>query len=165
MEDGTDTHVRSVASDRNLSGPRHAIHPDARRPRRCHACRTRGELPRRHDFETDDVIHRRGWFWLLIVIILFVGFIIAENRLSSSFKSCLNNVIDISAETICTVRLIDAHNGFFAATAAMTIAAFTITLWLATSKQARLTEVVAKAAKESADTAKSALIDLERPYL
>ena len=41
---------------------------------------------------------------------------------------------------ICSLRLVDRHNGFFAAVAAFIIAAFTFTLWQSTEKLWRASE-------------------------
>jgi hypothetical protein len=96
--------------------------------------------------------------------ILFV-FAWSENEIASSFQSCISKqasqnspehandqgqavVAIIRAQAICSLRLIDQHNGFFAALAAIAVAAFTFTLWVSTDKQARLTAQNTKLARE-----------------
>src|SRR5262252_5366838 len=88
---------------------------------------------------------------LAIVIGLFV---LAENQVAPSFQICVSQntgnpgnkdtenksvtvVGFIRVQGICTLALIDRHNGFFAALAGIAVAAFTFTLWVATDQLAK----------------------------
>jgi hypothetical protein len=99
---------------------------------------------------------RRTIVLLVVFFIALIVFVWAENEVASSFKSCIfqntseqsakdskhNSLIVtgiIKSQTICSLRLIDRHNGLFAALATTAIAFFTLTLWRATTKQVKLT--------------------------
>jgi hypothetical protein len=114
---------------------------------------------------------------IVVLISAFAVFIVvfgwAENQIAPSFQSCIgeqsgqkaaqsseNNgsVIArlIKAQAVCSLQLIDRHNGFFAALAA--VAAFTFTLWWATDKQGELT-------RESIDLAREEFNATHRPKI
>lgn len=84
----------------------------------------------------------------LVAVVVFVG---AENAFGPTFQSCIsqktgqqgsqaatdqNHIVRefIGAQIVCTISLIDRHNGFFAAIAALFVAGFTGTLWRSTEK-------------------------------
>jgi hypothetical protein len=108
---------------------------------------------------------RNSLIFLFSFCVAITIFIWAENQIAPSFQTCIsqnaseqsgevskNNSDGIAsvvkAQSICSLRLIDRHNGFFAALAALIVAAFTFTLWVATSKQAGLTFESLKLARE-----------------
>src|SRR5260370_39185337 len=89
---------------------------------------------------------KRWSAFLLSTIVLVMVFGTAENSISRSFQKCVSEesganaaksaneqrgsvVLLINSQAVCTLRLIDAHNGFFSSFAAFVIACFTITLW------------------------------------
>ena len=91
------------------------------------------------------VLMRRNWPFYLTVLVLAALFILAEEEFSRAFGQCvaewtqndgkaatnpkgLNIAGFLESRAICTVHLIDKHNGFFAAIAAFIIAWFTWTL-------------------------------------
>jgi hypothetical protein len=99
---------------------------------------------------------RNSLIFLVSLSVAITIFVWSENQMAPSFQACIsqnaseqgsesskNNsdgiVGIIKSQAICSLRLIDRHNGFFAALAALVVAAFTFTLWIATSKQAGLT--------------------------
>jgi len=87
--------------------------------------------------------------------VLLCVFVWSENEFADSFQACVSEqraknsaentndqrdfIASVRPQTACSLRLIDQHNGFFAALAAVAVAAFTFTLWISTDKQARLT--------------------------
>jgi hypothetical protein len=89
----------------------------------------------------------------LISFLIIAGlFVFTENQIAPQFESCVaHNTANqtnenakgpivtglIKAQWICTLRLVDRHNGFFAALAGIAVAAFTFTLWVATDQLAR----------------------------
>ena len=91
------------------------------------------------------------------IAILLGSFIASENLFSSSFQYCAENhqqtnknaateknntgvSIAVFTYFVCTGRFVEAHNGAITALATLVIAAFTGTLWIATSKQAEITK-------------------------
>jgi hypothetical protein len=103
-------------------------------------------------------------FFAACLVFLFV-FVWSENEFAHSFQSCVAKTrsqettehpdkqsyavaVIVRAQLDCSFRFIDQHNGFFAALAAMAVAAFTFTLWISTSKQARLTGDSIKLARQ-----------------
>lgn len=91
------------------------------------------------------------------LLVFLVVFLLVENYAAPSFQNCVSqnssaqsakeaknkgHIIGrfILAELICSLRLVDRHNGFFAAVAAFVIAAFTFTLWQSTEKLWRASE-------------------------
>jgi hypothetical protein len=108
---------------------------------------------------------RNSLSFLVSFCVAITIFVWAENQIAPSFQACMSqnaseqrgegskNNSDgvaaiVKAQSICSLRLIDRHNGFFAALAALIVAAFTFTLWVATSKQAGLTLESLKLARE-----------------
>ena len=109
--------------------------------------------------------------WLLAFVFSFLAltiFIWAENQISPSFQACIsqkgtqtttqngeknadeksNIVVIVRSQALCSLRLVDRHNGFFSALAALIVAVFTVTLWISTSKQARLSFESLRLARE-----------------
>jgi len=93
---------------------------------------------------------------LSAIIFLLAAFVVAEFNFAQSFNTCINEnsakestnkahqythalIITIRSTSLCSARLIDTHNGFFAAFASLVIAAFTFTLWRSSARQADLT--------------------------
>ena len=87
-----------------------------------------------------------GFFFVALT-----SFVWSENNFAPSFKSCISQesikqisnspeyklqfiVIAIKTQSICSLRLIDTHAGFFAMVAAFIVSGFTFTLWQATGK-------------------------------
>jgi hypothetical protein len=102
-------------------------------------------------------------------------FLWAENQIAPSFQSCIsqnasqqsaesandssyNIVVLIKAQSICSLRLIDRHNGFFAALSTLIIAIFTAVLGSFTISLARSTRQAANSATDSSN----ALLATER---
>jgi hypothetical protein len=93
---------------------------------------------------------RNSLIFLASFFITMAVFVWSENEISPSFQSCISQhsgdhgdkksqnksliVSVVKSQAICSLRLVDRHNGFFAALAAMVVAAFTGTLWFATDK-------------------------------
>lgn len=85
----------------------------------------------------------------------------------------------LHAQSACTLRLVDRHNGFFAALGGLAVAAFTFTLWRSTEKLWLAGEnarrdtrraiaaniVAARAATRSARAAENALLAEIRPII
>src|SRR5690349_12712951 len=116
---------------------------------------------------------RRRWAILTVSVCLLGSFLFlwTEHQLSRSFQDCVaserghqstNNPDKqrfmigrfLARETICTVRLSDAHAGFIAAIAGVLVAWFTGVLWTATKRMS------ASADRQIADTR-----ILQRAYL
>jgi hypothetical protein len=101
---------------------------------------------------------RNSLIFLISFCAAIAVFVWAENQIAPSFQACISQDVVkqsddtiigvIKTQAICSLRLIDRHNGFFAALAALVVAAFTFTLWIATSKQAGLTFESLKLARE-----------------
>jgi hypothetical protein len=108
---------------------------------------------------------RNAIIFLVSCVALLGLFVWSENEFAHTFQSCIseespNNSTErsnnqghlvatiVRAQTTCSLRLIDLHNGFFAALAAIAVAAFTFTLWISTSTQAKLTGDSIKLARE-----------------
>ena len=108
------------------------------------------------------------WLSLALAVGLFLG---AENLIAKSFAACIsqesakeankrsNNypeIIAVSVETqaLCSLRLIDRHNGFFAALAGFIVAAFTFTLW-------RSSDRLWDAGREALETTERAYVFLD----
>lgn len=94
---------------------------------------------------------RNGLIFFVAIIIALFLFGWAEYQVAPSFQSCISQnstkqstesfsdygkivAIYIKSRSLCSLCLIDRHNGFFAAIAAAIIAAFTFTLWRSTDK-------------------------------
>jgi hypothetical protein len=98
------------------------------------------------------VLHRSWLVLVTTVVVLLVLFIGLARGFSSSFKACINHEAEqiakepaqggaiVGVYAHCTGAFIDDNNGGITALAALVIAAFTATLWLATSRQAELTK-------------------------
>jgi hypothetical protein len=76
------------------------------------------------------------------VLVTVVLFVVAENMFAPSFTKCLGEVSArqgdfLDRQVTCSLKLIDVHNGFFSAVAALVVACFTITLWVTNSSQLR----------------------------
>ena len=99
-------------------------------------------------------MHRGPLAFLVAAISLLVLFILSENLIATGYPGCIDNYKTqasgkypsnegqiiarvIEAQAICSLRLIDRHNGFFSSVAALIVGAFTFTLWLATRNHAR----------------------------
>src|ERR1700732_3933591 len=89
-----------------------------------------------------------------------------ENEIAQSFQACIsekagktapehsNNqgnsvAVVVKAQALCSLQLVDSHNGFFAAIAAIVVAAFTGTLWIATERLARSGQTVFEATERA----------------
>jgi hypothetical protein len=89
----------------------------------------------------------------IAIVLLFVvlAFVWGENSISHSFHNCIlqqradqssNNpnkyrfIIGraIKPQASCSIRLLDAHNGFVAALAGVFVALFTLALWISTNR-------------------------------
>jgi hypothetical protein len=106
-------------------------------------------------------------FFIFVLVFLTV-FVAAEKKFSPSFQSCIgqqgqgiaNESNDLGAVitsyTRCTGEFVDTHRGGLTALASLVIAAFTGTLWIATSRQGQLTF-------DSLDLARKEFISTHRP--
>lgn len=121
---------------------------------------------------------RQSAFFLVSMIVLLTSFVASERAFSPSFQVCISTDknadksstskkepssfgVTVTQYVRCTGRFIDSHGVGITALASIIIAAFTGTLWVATSRQATLTKIAAEAAKQSAD----ALPAIERCYV
>ena len=83
-------------------------------------------------------------FTVAMLLLLF-AFIALERGFSAAFNECLRQNAAagfgpvVSAYISCSGSFIDANSGGITALATLVIAAFTATLWVATSRQAKLT--------------------------
>jgi len=97
---------------------------------------------------------RKGLIVLASLAFVLTFFVWAENEIAQSFQTCISEkapkestehsynqsdsvAVIIKTQALCSLRLVDAHNGFFAALAAIAVAAFTFTLWVATDQLAK----------------------------
>jgi hypothetical protein len=118
-------------------------------------------------------------FWAACVGLLCI-FIWTENYAARGFQECVKqyssdhgnekgnketSVVSISAQSVCSLRLIDRHNGFFAALAAFIIAWFTYTLRRSTDELRESGEKQIVISKQLADIAKAQHIAATRPRL
>ena len=109
---------------------------------------------------------RQIGFFVLTLVVLVAAFIFLENSFSPPFQQCVtqHSQIDIAnpaekdpagfGRTLtvyvqCTSEFIDANDGVIIAFATAIIAAFTFTLWRATSEQGRLTRMAIDDARKS----------------
>ena len=112
------------------------------------------------------------------VILALAIFVAGERFLSPSFQRCIQGYEYSSGNTAaendpsafgvyvrCSGRFADEHGSGITALATIIIAGFTGTLWIATSRQAKLTKIAADAALKSAKVSESALVELERPFI
>lgn len=80
----------------------------------------------------------------LTIIILLTAFVAAEVWLSSAFQICIQQNARGSLPVVdymrCSGNFIADNNGGMTAFATLVVAMFTATLWMATTRQARLTE-------------------------
>lgn len=95
------------------------------------------------------MLRRFAPFWIAFLLLVAAG-VWTENSLAPSFQGCINEeaskhladdqnqrqiVIEfIRTQTICSLRLMDLHAGFFAAISGFIVAFFTYTLWWSTDK-------------------------------
>jgi hypothetical protein len=91
-----------------------------------------------------------GLFSFAITLSLFV---LIENVAAPNFQACVAHnsayrgeenaknkspiIVVAKAQAVCSLALVDRHNGFFAALAGIAVAAFTFTLWVATDQLAK----------------------------
>src|SRR5437870_1990535 len=86
-------------------------------------------------------------FLLAIFVVLCALFVTAERTFSPSFQQCITTAeenpsafgVTVDSYVRCTVRILQSYEAVITALATIVIAAFTGTLWWATSKQAELT--------------------------
>jgi hypothetical protein len=85
--------------------------------------------------------------FVVSVALFLLLFIALERNFSSSFKACINDERETTADSTtvgvyvhCTGNFIADNNGGITALATLVIAAFTATLWFATNRQAELTK-------------------------
>jgi hypothetical protein len=85
-------------------------------------------------------------FVLAIFVVLCALFVVVERTFSTSFQQCVGaaeenpSAYGVTVSYVrCTVRILQSYQAVIAALATTIIAAFTITLWWATRKQAELT--------------------------
>jgi hypothetical protein len=120
-----------------------------------------------------------------LILVAFILFLLAENHIAQSFQTCVSQetaqksadgsnydshdvAVSIKAQFICTVRLVDAHNGFFAAIAAFIVAGFTFTLWRTTDRLWKSSENQIAIAQKTAAAAlrqANAMVAIESPVL
>jgi hypothetical protein len=126
--------------------------------------------------------------YFLAFFIFFAGtFVLAERAFSPVFQSCINQDKNTNTEATtennpsfgtvsvyvgCSGEFIERHDGAITAISTIIIAAFTGTLWMATSglldsavTQSRHTEIAAKAAQASAEVAKKNLAITTYPHV
>ncbi|MGD0335031.1 MAG: hypothetical protein ABSA90_17535 [Xanthobacteraceae bacterium] len=99
---------------------------------------------------------RQATYFLALIIVLLAIFVAVERTSSPFFQGCINNQQNANANSAakdepssygtilasyvaCSGRFIEGHGVGITALATFIIAAFTGTLWLATSQQAQLT--------------------------
>jgi hypothetical protein len=97
---------------------------------------------------------RKGLIVLAALAFVLTFFVWAENEIAQSFQTCISEkaakepterphnqsnsvAVIIKTQALCSLRLVDAHNGFFSTLAAVAVAAFTFTLWVATDQLAK----------------------------
>lgn len=118
---------------------------------------------------------KQAALFLAFFIFLVAAFVIGERSFSPVFQCCIDQNKNTNAGATtkenpatfgtvassyirCSGEFIESHNGGITALATLVIAAFTGTLWISTSKQARLT-------RESIDLARNEFISTWRPKL
>src|SRR5260221_3514414 len=96
-------------------------------------------------------------FFLAAILVLMAAFIFVERAFAPSFQKCIAEhpqsdsnsaaeknptrfYVAVSTYVRCSGRFIESHNGAFTALSTFIIAAFTGTLWIATTRQAELTK-------------------------
>jgi hypothetical protein len=121
------------------------------------------------------LVLQTAWKWLPFCLSLvgFIGILLgAENTVSSQFAKCLSQISphDVTATTgqkllhivwpqsVCTLRIVDAHNGFFGLLVAVVVAAFTFTLRRTSIEQGKLT-------RRSIDIAEQSMTIGQWPFL
>jgi len=109
---------------------------------------------------------RQMGFFILTLVVLVAAFVFLENSFSPRFQQCVSQHsqndsanpaekfpsglgAELTAYVQCTGDFIDANDGAITALATAIIAAFTFTLWRATSEQSRLTRTAISDARES----------------
>ena len=132
---------------------------------------------------------RNRLIWGIAFAVVILGFFLAENYVAFRFSKCISQMTSyqaaerpqqhgliisnfIWAQGVCSLSLIDRHNGFFSLIGTAAIAGFTFILWRATDGMLRVTERQSselkrsiEAAEKSASVAERALTELERPWL
>jgi hypothetical protein len=82
------------------------------------------------------------------LVLAYCAFLFIENQIGPDFRECvsygaaqyktMNGYLPLSRafkiENICSLSLIDRHNGFFALFGTLAVASFTFTLWQSTEK-------------------------------
>jgi hypothetical protein len=106
---------------------------------------------------------KQAAFFLAFFIFLVAAFVIGERSFSPVFQCCIDQNKNTNAgatakENPATFGTVASSYGGITALATLIIAAFTGTLWVSTSKQARLT-------RESIDLARNEFISTWRPKL
>lgn len=94
---------------------------------------------------------KRTFLFSIAAIIAILFFVWAENEFGPTFQACIRQNTNkqaaesakdqsfivrefMGSQIVCTISLIDRHNGFFAAVAALFVAGFTGTFWRSTEK-------------------------------
>jgi hypothetical protein len=100
---------------------------------------------------------------IVIFVIAFIAvcfiFLGIENNISPSFNKCVAQYFAYS-EAICTLRLIDQHNGFFSMVAALVVACLTSVLaWAAIDQHQHNREVERAYLSAGGGTVKVKIID------
>jgi len=86
-------------------------------------------------------------FLLAIFVVLCALFVVGERTFSTSFQQCIATAeenpsalgVTVDSYVRCTGRFVKTYEAAITALATIVIAAFTGTLWIATSRQAELT--------------------------
>jgi hypothetical protein len=103
---------------------------------------------------------------LISFAVILSLFVFTENEVAPHFQTCVSQdtadqgnetaenkapfiVGVIKAQAICSLGLVDRHNGFFAALAGIAVAAFTFTLWVATDQLAKSGQKVFEATERA----------------
>lgn len=85
---------------------------------------------------------KQASYFLASMLVLLAIFVAAERTSSPFFEGCINQQQDVTfvvRYVKCSGLFVERHGVGISALAAIIIAAFTCTLWLATTEQARLT--------------------------
>jgi hypothetical protein len=119
--------------------------------------------------------------WGLVFVLFYAILFIAENAIGPTFRQCVNKMAFyygkndagfIWAQNVCTLSLIDRHNGFFSLLGTGAVACFTLALWRSTDrlwesgeKQIASAGRASEAALRSVAISESALKDIERAFI
>lgn len=121
----------------------------------------------------------RRWILLVSLIVGFSAFIWAENHIPYSFQRCVaqershqsaNNsdkerfIIGrlIEPQIVCSIRLLDAHNGFFVAVFTFILSVATIGLFQATGEQSKANERTIREAVKSSGAMESVADSMQK---